>query len=252
VLHYQPKVAIDSGELLGVEALVRWQHPSRGLLLPEQFVGLAEGTSLIHRLTATVVDQALRFCRSWLDQGVRLPVAVNVSPRSLFNPEFPAIILGRLAHAGVPADLLTIELTEGSVMVDPDVARQVLHQLRDMSVRLSVDDYGAGYSSLSYLKEFPVDELKIDRSFIAAMTDDPKDAIIVQSTLDLGHDLGLSVVAEGVENAKILAALKTVGVDIAQGFHIGDPMPERALQSWIADRTSTPAATYEAVASFGA
>jgi diguanylate cyclase len=252
VLHYQPKVAIDTGELLGVEALVRWQHPSRGLLLPEQFVGLAEGTSLIHRLTATVVDQALRFCRSWLDQGVRLPVAVNVSPRSLFDPQFPAIILNRLAHAGVPAELLTIELTEGSVMVDPHAARQVLQQLRDMSVRLSVDDYGAGYSSLSYLKEFPVDELKIDRSFIAAMTDDPKDAIIVQSTLDLGHDLGLSVVAEGVENAKILAALKTVGVDIAQGFHIGDPMPERALQGWIAGRTSTPTATYEAVASSGA
>jgi predicted signal transduction protein with EAL and GGDEF domain len=239
-LFYQPKVAVGTGELLGVEALVRWQHPSRGLLLPAEFIGLAESSSLIHRLTATVVDQALHFCRSWLDQGVRLPVAINISARSLFSPDFPVVIQNQLGRAGVPADLLTIELTEGSVMSHPDAAHRIFRQLRDMKVRLSVDDYGTGYSSLSYLKNLPVDEIKIDQSFIAAMTDDPKDAIIVQSTLDLGHDLGLSIVAEGVGNATTLAVLRGLGVDIVQGFHIGDPMPESILRGWIAHRTSNP------------
>jgi predicted signal transduction protein with EAL and GGDEF domain len=240
VLFYQPKIAIGTGELLGVEALVRWQHPSRGLLLPEEFIGLAESSSLIHRLTITVVDQALHFCRGWLDQGVRLPVAINVSARSMFSPDFPTIIQNRLGHAGVPADLLTIELTEGSVMSHADAARRIFRQLREMKVRLSVDDYGTGYSSLSYLKNLPVDELKIDQSFIAAMTGDPEDATIVRSALDLGHDLGLSIVAEGVENATTLAVLKTLGVDVAQGFHIGDPMPLSVLQSCSADTTGDP------------
>jgi len=237
VLFYQPKVALGTGRLQGVEALVRWQHPSRGLLLPEEFVALAEGSTLVHRLTATVVDQALRFCRSWLDQGVRLPVAINVSARSLISADFPTIIRDRLAHAGVPGDLLTIELTEGAVMACRGVAHDIFQRLRDMGVRLSVDDYGTGYSSLSYLKNLPVDELKIDQALVTAMTDDPSDAIIVQSALNLGHDLGLSIVAEGVESATTLAALETLGVDVAQGAHISSPMPEKILHDWITDRT---------------
>lgn len=168
-------------------------------------------------------------------------MAINVSARSLFSPDFPTIVQDRLAHAEVPADLLTIELTEGSVMAYADVAHDIFERLRDMNVRLSVDDYGTGYSSLSYLKNLPVDELRIDQSFITAMTDDPSDAIIVQSALDLGHDLGLSIVAEGVENATTLAALKTLGVDIAQGVHISGPMPEKILQDWIADRLASHA-----------
>jgi predicted signal transduction protein with EAL and GGDEF domain len=240
VLFYQPKIAIDTGELLSVEALLRWQHPTRGLLAPAEFIPVAEGSTLIHRLTTTVVDQALRFCRGWLDQGVRLPVAVNISTRNLYNPDFPTTIANRLAHAKVPAELLTIEITEGTVMTYPDLAQHILQQLRDMGVRLSVDDYGTGYSSLSYLKNLPVHELKIDKSFIAGMTSNPSDAIIVQSAVDLGHDLGLSVVAEGIENAATLNALKTLGVDIAQGFHIGHPMPEKALQQWIEGRAATP------------
>jgi predicted signal transduction protein with EAL and GGDEF domain len=240
VLFYQPKIAIDTGELLSVEALLRWQHPTRGLLAPAEFVPVAEGSTLIHRLTTTVVDQALRFCRGWLDQGVRLPVAVNISTRNLYNPDFPTTIANRLARAKVPAELLTIEITEGTVMTYPDLAQHILQELRDMGVRLSVDDYGTGYSSLSYLKNLPVHELKIDKSFIAGMTSNPSDAIIVQSAVDLGHDLGLSVVAEGIENAATLKALKTLGVDIAQGFHIGHPMPEKALQQWIDDRATAP------------
>ena len=160
-------------------------------------------------------------------------MAINVSARSLFSPDFPTIVQDRLAHAEVPADLLTIELTEESVMAYADVAYDIFERLRDMNVRLSVNDYGTGYSSLSYLKNLPVDELRIDQSFITAMTDDPSDAIIVLSALDLG---GPSIVAEGVENATTLAALKTLGVDIAQGVHISGPMPEKILQDWIADR----------------
>ena len=165
-------------------------------------------------------------------------MAINVSARSLFSPDFPTIVQDRLAHAEVPADLLTIELTEESVMAYADVAHDIFERLRDMNVRLSVNDYGTGYSSLSYLKNLPVDELRIDQSFITAMTDDPSDAIIVQSALDLG---GPSIVAEGVENATTLAALKTLGVDIAQGVHISGPMPEKILQDWIADRLASHA-----------
>jgi diguanylate cyclase (GGDEF)-like protein len=239
VIYYQPKVAIDTGELLGVEALVRWQHPSRGLLLPAEFIALAEESTLIKRLTTLVLDSALRCCRDWLEQGLRLPVAVNVSARSLCDPEFPSIIGDRLAHAGVPAELLTIELTEGTVMAYPGMALGILHRLRDMGVSLSVDDYGTGYSSMAYLKNLPVTELKIDREFIKGLTSDPNDAAIVQSATDLGHNLGLSVVAEGVEDETTLTALNALGVDIAQGYHLGRPMPENLLQHWIADHADS-------------
>jgi diguanylate cyclase len=240
VLHYQPKIAVDSGGLLGVEALVRWQHPTRGLLLPEEFLAVIEGTTLFQRLTVLVLDMAIRFCRSCLDQALRLPVAVNVSARSLFDPDFPRIVSERLAEAGVPADLLTIELTEGTVMAYPDVALDILQTLRGTGVRLSVDDYGTGHSSMSYLKHLPVDELKIDRTFIASLISDRTDAVIVKSAMDLGHNLGLSIVAEGVEDEATLDALKALGIDVVQGFHLGKPMPENSIQRWIEARTGTP------------
>ena len=211
VLHYQPKIAVHSGKLVGVEALVRWQHPSRGLLAPGEFIALAEGSTLYQRLTTLVVDTALQFCRSCLDQGLRLPVAVNVSARSLFAPSFPAVISEGLAHAGVPADLLAIELTESTVMAYPDMALSILQTLRETGVRLSVDDYGIGHSSMAYLKNLPVDELKIDMSFIRGLVSDHDDAVIVKSAIDLGHNLGLSVVAEGVEDEDTLVALRTLG-----------------------------------------
>jgi diguanylate cyclase len=237
VVYYQPKTAVDTGELLGVEALLRWQHPSRGLLLPGEFIELAEGSTLIKRLTTLVLNSTLRSCRTWLDQGLRLPVAVNISARSLCDPEFPTIISNHLARAGVPAELLTIELTETTVMAYPGLALRILQKLRDIGVRLSVDDFGTGYSSLAYLKKLPVTELKIDREFIKGLTTDPDDAVIVQSATDLGHNLGLSVVAEGVEDETTLAALKALGIDVAQGFHLGRPMPEERLHRWIADQT---------------
>jgi EAL domain-containing protein (putative c-di-GMP-specific phosphodiesterase class I) len=236
VLHFQPKVAADNGELLGVEALVRWQHPTRGLLPPFDFIELAESTTLIHRLTTVVVDKALAFIRSRLDQGVRMPVAVNVSARSLLDKAFPAKIAAQLAHHGVPAELLWIELTEGTIMADPDKALAILTELRGTGIRLSVDDFGTGYSSMAYLKVLPVDELKVDRTFVKGMTTDDSDAVLVQSAIDLGHNLGLSVVAEGVEDEETLIALKNLGVDVVQGYYLGRPMAPELLDQWIADR----------------
>ena len=240
VLHYQPKIAVDSGELIGVEALVRWQHPTRGLLLPGDFLSVIEATTLFSRLTILVLDMAIRFCRTCLDQGLRLSVAVNVSARSLFDPGFPAIVRDRLAVAGVPADLLTIELTEGTVMAYPEVALDILRRLHSTGVRLSVDDYGTGHSSMSYLKNLPVDELKIDRTFIASLISNRADAIIVESAMDLGHKLGLSIVAEGVEDEATLDAIRELGIDVVQGFLLGKPMPEKHIRQWIDHRAKTP------------
>jgi len=236
VVYYQPKIAVDTGELVGVEALVRWQHPTRGLLLPAEFIALAEESTLIHRLTTVVLDSALHCCRTWLEQGLRLPVAVNVSARSLCDPQFPALVSDRIASAGVPASLLTIELTEGTALAHPGVALRILQKLRDTGVHISVDDYGTGYSTMAYLKNLPVTELKIDQTFITGLSNDPHDAAIAHSATELGHNLGLSVVAEGVEDEMTLTTLKSIGIDVAQGYHIGRPMPENLLLRWIEER----------------
>ncbi|MDQ1536281.1 MAG: hypothetical protein QOE58_674 [Actinomycetota bacterium] len=236
VVYYQPQVAVDTGQLLGVEALVRWEHPTRGLLLPVEFIVLAEGSTLIQRLTLVVLDSALHCCRTWLDEGVRLPVAVNVSARSLCDPLFPAVVKDRLSQAGVLAPLLTLELTEGTVLAHSGVAQGILQKLRDMGVQVSVDDYGTGYSSMAYLRNLPVTELKIDQAFIKDVAVDPNDAVMVQSATELGHNLGLSVVAEGVEDKMTLDSLRSIGVDVAQGYHVGHPMPEDGLRRWIEER----------------
>ena len=233
VVHYQPKVAADTGALTGVEALVRWQHPTRGLLPPAAFIGLAESTTLIQRLTTIVLSRALDFTRSWLDRGQRIPVSVNVSARSLLDPAFPAMVLGELERAGVEPQLLCLELTESTIMVDPPRALGVLQQLHDLKVRLSVDDFGTGYSSMAYLKILPVDELKVDRMFVADMTTNHGNTVLVQSAVDLGHNLGLAVVAEGVEDDVTLVALRAVGADVIQGFYTGRPMTAEALDAWM-------------------
>jgi diguanylate cyclase (GGDEF)-like protein len=238
VVHYQPKIAVDTGELLGVEALVRWQHPTRGLLAPGAFIDLAEGTTLIHRLTDIVLGKALALTRGWLDQNLRLPVAVNVSARSLLGNGFPANVAGRLAEARVPASMLCLELTESTIMSDPVGALAILHQLHDSGIRLSVDDFGTGYSSMAYLKVLPVDELKVDRSFVKDMTSNHSDLVLVQSAVDLGHNLGLSVVAEGVEDQDTLAALQAIGADVVQGYYLGRPMSAELLKPWIAERAA--------------
>ncbi|MFL6098600.1 MAG: putative bifunctional diguanylate cyclase/phosphodiesterase [Actinomycetales bacterium] len=241
VLHYQPKVAADTGALLGVEALVRWHHPDQGLLPPSEFIPVAEATTLIQRLTLIVIDKALTFSRHWLDQGVRLPVAVNVSARSLLDVGFADAVAASLARNGVPADHLSLELTESTIMHDPDRALGIMHQLRALGVRLSVDDFGTGYSSMAYLKILPVDELKVDRTFVMSMRTSADDTMLVQSAIDLGHNLGMLVVAEGVEDEETLDALRRLGADVIQGFHVGRPMPEEALPGWVDQRASAHA-----------
>ena len=177
--------------MLGVEALVRWQHPTQGLLPPSEFIPVAEATTLVQRLTLIVVDKALTMSRGWLDQGVRMPVAVNVSARSLLDATFPDAIAAALSRVGVPAGHLCLELTESTIMHDPDGALAIMQELRSLGVRLSVDDFGTGYSSMAYLKILPVDELKVDRSFVSQMNTSVDDTMLVQSAIDLGHNLGM-------------------------------------------------------------
>jgi EAL domain-containing protein (putative c-di-GMP-specific phosphodiesterase class I) len=220
---------------------VRWQHPTQGLLPPSEFIPVAEATTLIQRLTLIVVDKALAMSREWLDRGVRMPVAVNVSARSLLDLSFPDAIAAALGRARVPAGLLCLELTESTIMHDPDRALSIMQELRTIGVRLSVDDFGTGYSSMAYLKILPVDELKVDRSFVSQMNTSIDDTMLVQSAIDLGHNLGMSVVAEGVEDKQTLLALKDLGADVIQGYYLGRPMDEAVLQQWVADRAAAVA-----------
>ena len=230
ILHYQPKVSLETGELVGVEALVRWQHPVRGLLFPDAFIPLAERTGAVADLTRWVVDRALAECRA-LD----LQVAVNLAAANIVDVTLPEAIGAALERHGVPADRLVCEISEHTVMADPVRATAVLGGLRDLGVGLSLDDFGTGHSSLSYLKRLPLDEVKIDRSFVAGMADDENDTVIVRSTIDLARNLGLSVVAEGVETAEIMDALAALRCDVAQGYHISRPLPAEALDAWLAD-----------------
>jgi diguanylate cyclase len=242
VVHYQPKVSAETGALVGLEALVRWQHPVRGLLPPAEFIALAESTTLIQRLTYIVLADALELSRSWAERGHRIPVSVNVSARSFLDPLFPAAVADRLAAAGLDASLLCLELTESTIMVDPPRALAVLGQLHDMGVRLSVDDFGTGYSSMAYLKILPVDELKVDRMFVGDMATNEANTMLVRSAVDLGHNLGLAVVAEGVEDSATLQALRETGADVIQGYFTGRPMGAEALTEWMATHGMTPTA----------
>jgi diguanylate cyclase (GGDEF)-like protein len=230
VLHYQPKADLGSGAIRGVEALVRWQHPEYGLLGPGEFIPLAERTGLIHPLTHWVLDAALEQAARWRHAELGLSVAVNISTRCLLDPSFADQVARQLATRLVPADLLVLEITESAVMVDPARALEVLGRLHTLGVGLAVDDFGTGYSSMAYLKDLPVDELKIDRSFVGQMATSRSDAVIVRSAIDLGHNLGLRVVAEGVETQQAWQELAALGCDIAQGYYLGRPMPAAELE----------------------
>jgi diguanylate cyclase len=224
VLHYQPKLNVATGELEGVEALVRWQHPTRGLLAPDAFVPLAASTGAVADLTRWVVEHALADCRD-LD----VPVAINLAAANIVDLTLPSMIGAALERHGVPAQRLVCEISEHTVMADPVRASDVLDGLRALGVGLSLDDFGTGHSSLAYLKRLPLDEVKIDRSFVAGMTEDENDAVIVRSTIDLARNLGLRVVAEGVETAEIMDALTELRCDVAQGFFISRPVEFQAL-----------------------
>lgn len=239
---YQPKIDIASGEVRGVEALVRWNHPTRGIQLPDTFIPLAENTGLIAPITFFVVERALRQVRSWQEQGIELSVAVNLSVRHLTDMSLPDRVAVALERWGVAPSKLIIEVTESSIMTDPKRAGVVLQQLRRIGVDVAIDDYGTGHASLNYLKQFDIDELKIDRSFIMNLDIDSSDAIIVASTIELGHNLGLRIVAEGVEDGETLTWLSGLGCDMAQGYHIGRPMAPEAVTELVHARRLDQAA----------
>ncbi|MGB8961202.1 MAG: bifunctional diguanylate cyclase/phosphodiesterase [Pseudonocardiaceae bacterium] len=236
-VHFQPQLALPTRQVIGVEALVRWQHPEFGKVDPGEFVGLVETTGLIDPLTDYVLDRSLAQCRSWLDRGLSLSVAVNLSVRNLADTAFPRRVTDALARHRVPAALLGFELTESAVMSDPERALPVLRELHGLGVRIAVDDFGTGYSSLAYLRRLPVDEVKIDKSFVMGLSSDLGDLAVVRAIVDLGHSLGLTVVAEGVEQDATRDQLLEMGCDVAQGFLISRPLGSDRFDAWLAART---------------
>jgi len=237
LVEYQPKADLATGAIVGAEALARWHHPRDGFVSPDVFVAVAEHTGLIRALTEHVLDVAIAQCRAWHDQGHgHLRVAVNLSTRNLLDDQLPEIVAELLRRHHLPASALTLELTEGTIMADTARTVGILNRLASMGVSLSVDDFGTGYSSLAYLKRLPVDELKIDRSFVRSMTRDESDEAIVRSTIDLARSLGLAVVAEGVEDEQTWRLLRSLGCDRAQGYFLGRPMTASRFSAWLDER----------------
>ena len=237
VVHYQPAVDLSSGRVRGLEALVRWRHPRHGLLLPGEFVPLIEQTSLINGLTLEVLNQALAQARTWNDEGLDLRVAVNLSPRSLQDPAMPRQLERLLRKWNVDPSRLDIEITESTVMSHQKRALEALDELRALGVGLVLDDFGTGYSSLTFLRGLPVEKIKIDKSFVENMDTSVSDGLIVRSLIDLAHNLGLAVIAEGVENEEVAQQLAELGCDAAQGFHLSKPRTAAELGSWLDERS---------------
>ena len=228
-LHYQPKYAMDDGRLMGVEALLRWDHPTRGAVSPADFIPVAEGTSLIHTVTAWVLSHAVDQAAQWKAAGRPVQVAVNLSARCLLDQGLPADVAALLEQSGLEPHLLRLEITESAVIADPARATNVLAQLETLGVPLSLDDFGTGYSSMSYLQRLPVDELKIDRSFVTHLGSAGTDSALVRAVIELAHSIGLTVVAEGVETEAALTLLRDLGCDIAQGFYLAMPVAPTEL-----------------------
>jgi diguanylate cyclase (GGDEF)-like protein/PAS domain S-box-containing protein len=232
VLHYQPRIDLSSNRCVGCEALVRWQHPRLGMVPPGEFIPLAEMSELIQPLGLWVLENALQQIVAWRARGIDLLVSVNLSTRNLMNAAFPSHIEKLLRKYPVPTNLLEVEITESTLIGDPERALSVIDRIHSLGVRFAIDDFGTGYSSLGYLKRLPIDTLKIDRSFISDMLTDEQDAVIVQSTLGLAHSFGLQVVAEGVEDEKTLEALRKLNCEQAQGFYISRPVPADEFEIW--------------------
>lgn len=244
-VHFQPQLALFTRQVTGVEALVRWHHPEFGMLDPAEFVTLVETTGLIDPLTDYVLDRSLAQCRSWLDRGLFLSVAVNLSVRNLADTGFLHRVTDALTRHQVPPARLSFELTESAVMSDPERALPVLRALHGLGVRIAVDDFGTGYSSLAYLRRLPVDEVKIDKSFVLGLASDLGDLAVVRAIIDLGHSLGLTVVAEGVEQDATRDQLVDMGCDVAQGFLISRPLGPDRFDAWLAARTVRSAGARE-------
>jgi diguanylate cyclase (GGDEF)-like protein/PAS domain S-box-containing protein len=233
LLHFQPTLDLQTGAFAGAEALVRWQHPERGLLPPDEFIPVAEQNGLIRHLSHWVLDRALQQYREWRQAGLDLPVAVNLSMRDLHDRHLPDAVANLLTRWNVAPACLTLEITESTLMADPAQAMEVVARLSAMGIQMAIDDFGTGYSSLAYLKRLPVDKLKIDKSFVRHLATDAHDAAIVQSTVGLAHALGLSLVAEGVEDQASWDLLAQMGCDVAQGYFISRPIPADKLTVWL-------------------
>jgi len=232
-LFYQAKIFIKTGKLYGAEALVRWNHPVHGFIPPDEFVPMAERTRMIKQLTLWVLKRAFRDCAKWHKQGIDLTVSVNLSAKDLHDPELPDLIAGAAVSAGIRPEWIILEITEGSVINQPEHALEIIQRLHRMGYKFSMDDFGTGYSSMAYLKKMPLMELKIDKSFVMDIMNSDNDVGIVKATISLGHNLGLQVTAEGVENSEILYKLNEYGCDFAQGYHFNKPMPLKDFEQWI-------------------
>ena len=235
-MYFQPKVRLTDGRVAGAEALIRWNHPERGVVSPDEFIPLVEKTVLLAPLTSYVMEHVMRQWRTWADEGMAIPIAINLSPRSLLDRNLPEEVASKLERFEMPASFLRMELTESFLMSDSGRSTAVLDGLAHSGVSLSIDDFGTGYSSLSYLKRLPIDEIKIDRSFVRDMNTDGDDFMIVRATVDLGKNLGLRVVAEGVEDRETFDRLADFGCDEAQGYYIARPMPLDEFGRWLSVR----------------
>ncbi len=240
-LCYQPKIDLRTGRIVGVECLARWQHPVRGLISPVHFIPFAESVGLIKPLSLWVIRKALQDWGTWHARGLEMPVAINLSAPLLYDPEFPSTIAGEVAANAIPEGHLEVEITEGSLMLDPEQAMTTISRLRASGVAFALDDFGTGYSSLAYLKNLQVQSIKIDRSFVRDMVTDRRDASIVKAAIELGHSFSLDVVAEGVETAAARDLLLGLGCDQAQGFYFAKPMRSPELLRWHDEQSATNA-----------
>jgi len=234
-LFYQAKISVQTGKLEGAEALVRWHHPQYGFISPDEFIGMAESTRMITQLTLWAMKQVFLQCANWYSQGLEIKISMNLSTKDLHDPELPDRIADAEAKSGIKPEWVILEITEGAVMNDPERALEIIERLHDMGYRFSIDDYGTGYSSLAYLKKIPLAELKIDKSFVKDILISDNDAVIVKATINLAHNLGLQVTAEGVESQEILDRLKEYGCDLAQGYYLSNPLSVADFDQWLRD-----------------
>jgi EAL domain-containing protein (putative c-di-GMP-specific phosphodiesterase class I) len=234
---YQPKIRLSDGALIGLEALARWTHPTRGEVPPVEFIHLVESTELIHRFTLYILNTVTQQMALWIAAGQGVSVSVNISANNLLDNSFIDRLSEVLGNSGVPAPLLELEITESAVIRHPETILKRLQQIRDLGVTLSIDDFGTGYTSLSYLKQLPVQQLKIDKTFVMNLTSDSADQRIVRSAIQLAHGFGMTVVAEGVESQAVAEQLLEFGCDYAQGFHLGRPQTASDIETaWLTKR----------------
>jgi diguanylate cyclase (GGDEF)-like protein len=250
-VHYQPQLHLNSGIVWGVEALARWPHPTRGWVMPGQFIPIAETTGLIRTLTMRVLDSSLRQWRQWHDDGIEVDLAVNLSAGDLLDSRLPDSVSALLRRWDVPPTRLTLEITESTVIADSKPVAEVLEALSALGIRLAIDDFGTGYSSVSYLRNLPVSEVKIDRTFVHSLGHDDRDQVIVGSVIELAHRLGLRAVAEGVETPGAMLALDELGCDLVQGYELAAPMPGSELAGWMEARESSAPLTPVSLAGLG-